>query len=78
MAGMASSPGLNKTRHQQSWERTMNERNDLPSSAELIRMTRAMQTASDPVVRAAILSRLRGTLLELVAVRMQEQMREAA
>jgi len=56
----------------------MNERNDLPSSAELVRMARAMQTTSDPVVRAAILSRLRGTLLELVAVRMQEQMREAA
>ena len=56
----------------------MDERNDLPSSAELIRMTRAMQTTDDPAVRAAILSRLRGTLLEVLAVRMQEQMREAA
>jgi hypothetical protein len=56
----------------------MNERNDLPSSAELVRMARAMQTTSDPVVRAAILTRLRGTLLELVAVRMQEDLREAA
>ena len=47
---------------------------NLPSSAELMRMARAMVLESDPAVKAAIAERLKGTLLMGVLAEQLEEM----